>query len=124
MGRGRRPIPKTCRLIPCRWDFDSSEIVSGRLAPLFATLTANGCCITAAPNTKKGARVFRPIGQTIREVNVGQVKTQVGQPATTVNCRTDINANGSINAADVSLAKSQAENFIATAPAVPRVERK
>ena len=60
---------------------------------------------------------------TVNASDVSQVKTQVGQPATTFNFRTDINANGSINAADVSLAKSQVGNSI-TAPAVPRVERK
>ena len=39
--------------------------------------------------------------------DVSQVKSQSGQPVTGSNFRTDIDANGAINATDIAIIKSQ-----------------
>jgi hypothetical protein len=40
--------------------------------------------------------------------DLGQTKSQAGQPVTPANFRTDVNANGAINASDIGSVKSQA----------------
>jgi hypothetical protein len=50
--------------------------------------------------------------------DVGQTKTQSGQPATNMNFRTDVTVNGVTNASDVALVKTQSGS--APAAAQPR----
>jgi hypothetical protein len=43
----------------------------------------------------------------VNSSDIGQTKTQSGQPVTASNFRTDVNANGSINSTDVGLVKAR-----------------
>ena len=44
---------------------------------------------------------------TVSASDIGQLKTQAGQPVTGANFRSDLNANGAINSTDISLVKSR-----------------
>ncbi|MEO5721447.1 MAG: dockerin type I domain-containing protein [Chthoniobacterales bacterium] len=50
--------------------------------------------------------------------DVGQAKSQSGQPVTLSNFRADVNANGSINATDVGQVKAQSGTLLPARPAV------
>jgi hypothetical protein len=43
----------------------------------------------------------------VNSSDIGQTKTQSGQPVTASNFRTDVNASGSINSTDIGLVKSR-----------------
>ncbi len=45
--------------------------------------------------------------RTVNASDIGQTKSQSGQPVSASNFRSDLNANGSINATDISLGKAQ-----------------
>jgi len=49
--------------------------------------------------------------------DVGETKSQVGQPLSASNFRDDVNANGAINASDVAFVKSQVGSSLPAASA-------
>ena len=49
---------------------------------------------------------------TVSATDIGQTKSQSGQPVTTLNFRTDVNVSGTINATDIGLVKSTSGNTL------------
>ncbi len=97
-----------------------SSTVNGATATINLTAVANaqtlGITLTNVSNGSTAGNIFIPMGVLAGDTtgngfvtasDIGQVKAQSGQAATSANFRTDANASGAISSSDIGLVKSR-----------------